>query len=298
MKISAVILTKNEELHIARCIESIARVVDEVIIIDSFSNDQTLSIISGYDCKVIKREWVNYADQFSFGQTQASFDWILRIDADEIIDPILQDAIIGIKKYSDLGVNAYEFNREMCFLGQKIRYGGVFPVKVIRLFHKNYGSIEQRWMDEHIKVRGLVKNLPGSLVDDNLNNLTWWINKHNGYACREAYEYLAAKHLRIYSDSVGSLFKSGQSGLKRYIKERVYYRCPGGFRPYVYFLYRYFFRLGFMGSKAERKFHYYQALWYRGLVDVKIWEAENLIDCGVEPLSAIDQVTGIMPHEI
>jgi glycosyltransferase involved in cell wall biosynthesis len=298
MKISAVILTKNEELHIARCIESISGVVDEIIIIDSFSTDRTLSIIDGFDCKVIKRDWVNYSDQFSFGQSKTIFDWVLRIDADEIIDLILQDAIMGIKKWSDPEVNAYEFNRDMCFLNQKIRYGGVFPVKVIRLFNKNHGSIEQRWMDEHIKVRGSVRNLPGSLVDDNLNNLTWWINKHNSYACREAYEYLASKHLKITSDSVASFFKSGQSGVKRYVKEHIYYQFPAGFRSYVYFLYRFYIRLGFLGSKAERNFHYYQALWYRGLVDTKIWEAENLIHRGVQASLAIDQVTGINVREI
>lgn len=298
MKISALILTKNEELHIARCIESISRVVDEIIIIDSFSTDQTLSIINGYNCRLIQRDWVNYSDQFNFGQSKASFDWVLRIDADEILDPALQEAILEIKKCSDPGVSAFEFNREMYFLGQKVRYGGVFPVKIIRLFNKRYGSIEQRWMDEHIKVEGLVKKLSGSIIDNNLNNLTWWINKHNGYASREAYEYLSAKHMKIIPDSVASLFQSGESGLKRYIKERIYYRIPGGFRSYAYFLYRYFIRLGFIGSKAERKFHYYQALWYRGLVDAKIWEAEDLINGGVEPSFAIDRVTGIKSDEI
>jgi len=140
-------------------------------------------------------------------------------------------------------------------------------------------------MDEHIKVTGKTVNFSNELVDDNLNPLTWWINKHNNYASREVVDLLNLEYDFMPHDTVASLTVGSQASLKRWVKENVYTRLPGGFRALVYFCYRYFFRLGFLDGKEGAAFHVLQGFWYRYLVDVKLGEVKRCIritNCTVE----------------
>ena len=130
-------------------------------------------------------------------------------------------------------------------------------------------------MDEHIKVAGPTSNLHGALIDDNLNSLTWWSDKHNRYASREAVDLLNLKYGFLPVDSVASLANGSQASFKRWIKERVYVRLPAGFRAFTYFFYRYVIRLGFLDGRAGTSFHVLQGFWYRYLVDAKVAEVER-----------------------
>jgi glycosyltransferase involved in cell wall biosynthesis len=173
MKLVAVILTLNEEQHLARCIASLAGVASAVVIADCFSTDATLAIASVHGVRVIQREWVNYATQFNWALTQldTGTDWVLRIDADEVLTPELAAEInarlVGIGPEVD-GVYC---SRRMTFQGRLMRHGGIFPVRVLRLFRLGRGQCENRWMDEHIKVAGPTVDFKGELIDDNLNSL-------------------------------------------------------------------------------------------------------------------------------
>ena len=106
-------------------------------------------------------------------------------------------------------------------------------------------------MDEHIVTsEGRDLRLKGEFVDDNLNDMNWWREKHRGYAKREAADALA-----------GEKFKASKS---------IYYKCPRYFRAVAYFAYRYFLRLGFLDGRAGWMWHFWQGLWYRWLVDREI----------------------------
>ena len=132
-----------------------SKISDEIIVFDSYSHDKTAEICKSLGVQFHVNSWVNYAQQFKYGVSLASNPWILRIDADEYIDEKLIRHIKEIKRIeiSDK-VKGFYFNRHMFFLGQPVRFGGLFPVKVIRLFNKEYGHIEERWMDEHIVLDG------------------------------------------------------------------------------------------------------------------------------------------------
>jgi hypothetical protein len=123
----------------------------------------------------------------------------------------------------------------MTFQGRLMRHGGIFPVRVLRLFRLGRGQCENRWMDEHIKVAGPTVDFKGELIDDNLNSLTWWTDKHNKYASREAVDLLNLQYHFMPHDSVASLRGGKQAGVKRWVKEVVYARLPGGFRAFAYF---------------------------------------------------------------
>lgn len=295
MNVTAIILTYNEERHLARCIASLDGVANTIVVADCFSTDATLDIAHAHAARVIQREWVNHATQFNWALTQLdeNTDWVLRIDADEVLTPELAAAIR--KRLPELGpdIEGVNVGRRMTFQGKLIRWGGVFPVKVLRLFRYGRGQCENRWMDEHIKVAGRTVDFAGELIDDNLNSLTWWTDKHNRYASREAVDLLNLEYGFMPYDSVASL-RSGQAGVKRWVKETLYARLPGGFRAFAYFFYRYVIRLGFLDGQAGMAFHFLQGFWYRYLVDAKVAEVKRYMgeqSVGVE--EAIETVLGI-----
>jgi glycosyltransferase involved in cell wall biosynthesis len=296
MKLVAVILTLNEEQHLARCIASLAGLVTEVVIADCYSTDATLAIAHAHGSRVIQREWVNHATQFNWALTQLDADtnWVLRIDADEYLTPELAAEIkVSLPSISS-GIDGVYCSRRMTFQGRLIRHGGVFPIRVLRLFRYGKGECENRWMDEHIKVDGPTLDLQGELIDDNLNPLTWWTDKHNKYASREAVDLLNLQYHFMPRDSVARLLGGKQPGIKRWMKEVIYARLPGGFRAFAYFLYRYVIRLGFLDGQAGTAFHFLQGFWYRYLVDTKVAEVKRYMAVNdVNAVSAINQVLGV-----
>lgn len=296
MKLVAVILTLNEELHLARCIDSLNGVADEIVVADCFSTDATQEIARSRGARVIQHEWVNYATQFNWALTQlaADTDWVLRIDADEYLTPQLLDEICTRLPGVGPAIDGVYCSRRMTFQGRLIRHGGVFPVRVLRLFRHGRGQCENRWMDEHIKVAGPTVDFAGELIDDNLNNLTWWTTKHNHYASREAVDLLNLEYGFMPHDSVAGLRGGSQAAVKRWVKEVVYARLPPGFRAFAYFFYRYVIRLGFLDGRAGTAFHFLQGFWYRYLVDAKVAEAKRyMARTGVDAASAIRSVLGV-----
>ena len=296
MRLVAIVLTFNEELHLRRCLESIWEVVDDILVVDCFSTDSTVEIANEFGARIVQKAWTNHANQFNFALTQLDegTDWVLRIDADEYLTPALAKEIRQRVPQLPVHVDGVHLARRMMFMGRMIRHGGLFPVHVLRLFRAESGRCETRWMDEHIKVTGKTVNFSGELIDDNLNSLTWWINKHNNYASREVIDLLNLEYGFMPHDTVASLTGGSQASLKRWIKENIYTRLPGGFRAVAYFCYRYFLRLGCLDGREGTAFHVLQGFWYRYLVDAKLVEVKHYIranNCTVE--KGIKDVLGI-----
>jgi glycosyltransferase involved in cell wall biosynthesis len=277
MTLTAVILTKDESCHIARSIGSIAGVADRILVVDSGSADDTVAIAEGLGAEVICNPWRNYAYQFNFALNHLPYgtDWVLRLDADEIVSPKLAGEIAA--KVGRLGpeISGVFVSRRISFLGRPIRWGGVFPIKVLRLFRAGEGRCEERWMDEHILVKGATAGFDGEILDDNLNSLSWWTEKHNAYASREVVDLLNLEYRFMAHETVADLRGGQQAGVKRWLKERAYVRLPGGVRALVYFLYRYVLRLGFLDGREGAAFHVLQGFWYRYLVDIKLHEVKT-----------------------
>lgn len=133
-KISVVIITKDEERNIARCIQSCQKVSNDIVVIDAFSSDQTVTIAQNHRVRVVQKEWIGYGINKNFGNQNAVNDWILSLDADEELDDTL---INSINKLSLQSNNTYIVNR-ITLLGTKwIKYSGWHPNPLIRLFNKN-----------------------------------------------------------------------------------------------------------------------------------------------------------------
>ena len=272
MTLTVVILTKNEERHISRAMASVASIASRIVVVDSGSTDRTAELARDGGAEVLIHPFVTQAQQFNWAldQLPADTDWVFRLDADEVVTDALTSEIKTQMNGLSPSVNGIYISRRITFLGRPIQWGGLFPVRVLRLFRFGRGRCENRWMDEHILVTGETVGFNGEIVDDNLNSLTWWTEKHNAYASREVVDLLNLEYGFMEYETVADLRGGLQTGIKRWVKEKVYARLPGGVRAFGYFLYRYVVRLGFLDGKEGTAFHVLQGFWYRYLVDIKL----------------------------
>lgn len=294
--LTVVILTKNEERHISRALGSVAQIADRCFVIDSLSSDKTVALAEAAGATVLQNPWINYATQFNWalGQLPSDTEWVLRLDADEFVTETLSEEIKEKLTTLPPMTKGVYVSRYMQFLGRRIMWGGLFPIRVLRLFSHGHGHCENRWMDEHIIVEGETAGFSGEIIDDNLNSLSWWTEKHNSYASREVVDILNQQYKFLPHESVAKLRGGQQAGIKRWIKENVYARLPGGLRAFAYFLYRYVLRLGFLDGKEGTAFHVLQGFWYRYLVDIKLHEVrEYLKNNSSDVETAIKDVLGI-----
>ena len=296
MKLVVIILTLNEQMHIKRCIESVRSIASEVFIIDCFSDDGTVKEAKASGATVLQHKWINHSDQFNWALSQLpkDTDWVLRLDADEILQHALVTEINTFLPFMSEAISGVSLPRQIIFQGKLLRFGGIFPAHILRLFRYGRGKCEDRWMDEHIIVDGDIIGFKNGIIDDNLKPIGWWIDKHNGYASKEALEILNSRWNFLKKDESRNLRHVKQAFLKRLIKNSVYSRVPFGVRALIYFLYRYFMRLGFLDGRSGFAFHFLQGFWYRYLVDLKVNEVERLVRDGEYELeSAIVEVLGV-----
>lgn len=281
LDISVIILTFNEEIHIKRCLDRISPFVKSVFIIDSFSTDKTLEIAREYgNVTILQNKWTNYATQFNWGLENADIKtkWILRLDADEYLTPELIEELKEKLPSLEQDITGIVFPLRRVFLGRTIRRG-MNQVKLLRLFKNGKARSEVRQMDEHIQViEGRTVEFKNEFADDNLNNLSWWTQKHIGYAIREAADLLDIEFdFTNTSTSDDSKQISEQAHQKRMMKHK-YAKQPLFWRSFAYFCYRYFFKLGFLEGKEGFLWHFLQGWWYRTLVDAKVYEIKK--NCG------------------
>jgi glycosyltransferase involved in cell wall biosynthesis len=285
-KFLVIVLTLNEGKHLARCLESVKALTSDVLVVDSFSTDNTLDIAALYGARVRQHHFINQAKQFNWALTQIEGqpDWILRIDADEYLPPEGVLELRSLLENLSVEVSGVLLNRRIVFQGRKLRYGGLGRNYILRVFRYGKGRSEVRWMDEHIKVEGSTSVSDVEIVDENLNSLSWWIEKHNHYANREAVDSLKIKYRKVELDSVSGF--ENRSSRRRWLKENMYMKLPRLIKPISYFLYRYLFTAGFLDGRAGFNFHFLRGFWYRYIVDLKITEVESVMKSQNETLDS------------
>ena len=274
--VTVIIMTNNEEKHIERCLLSIKDFIKKIVIIDSYSTDNTLSIAKKYNIKVLQHKWVNYAKQFNWGVENANIEteWVFRMDPDEIISETFAKKIDGYLSNLSSKITGVSIIRRLIFLGKEINFGGDFPQKAIRIWRNGKGKCEDTWSDEHIIVDGDVDYSNLDIIDKNLNNISWWTTKHNKFATREMIEFFLQKERK---EKYTNLKLSKRTKIKKDLKFKIYYNFPYGLRAFLFFIYKYIFRLGFLNGWQGFVFHFLQGFWYRFLVDIKIIELKKIM---------------------
>ncbi len=221
IKISSIIIARDEEANISRCIKSQMDVIDDIIvIIDSRTTDKTMQITSLFknvNCEIV--EWKGFAKTKIYALSKTKYDWIFWIDADEEITPELANELIQFKQ-STTKYHAYDVARKAFFLGKWIKHSGWYPARVTRLFNKKFVSFNEKEVHEHLKVEGTVGKLRNDLNHYTGPSIEHYFIKYNTYTS------LAAKEL----------FEKGKKATVIDIL----------FRPIFLFCKMYIFRLGFL----------------------------------------------------
>lgn len=276
--ISFVILTYNEELHIERCIRSLQAFAKEIWVIDSFSTDRTLEIAESLGANVVKHEFENQAQQFNWAIMHCDIrgSWIWRVDADEYISEDLGRKVADAIATCSADVNGIYVNKAIVFKGRKLRHGGWYPAPQIKVIRRGFGESENKVMDEHLIITsGRTIYVDGDQTDENLHDLTWWTDKHNRYASREALNMLQMQYgMDADAHGVAARLFGNDAERKRWLKVR-YARMPLFVRPFLYFFIRYVLKLGFLDGKEGFIWYVLQGFWYRFLVDAKIYEMKK-----------------------
>lgn len=281
MSLTTIILTHNEEQHIERAIGSVRHIAREIFVIDSFSADRTAEIARASGATVLQNPFVTQSQQFQWALENAPItsDWVMRLDADEVIEPDLAARIASELPKLPKDVAGVNLKRKHIFMGRFIRHGGRYPLVLLRIWRRGQGRIEQRWMDEHIVVSGgRTVTFEGGFADHSLFDLTFFTDKHNKYATREAIDVLNKRYgLFAADEGVAAGGGSLQASWKRGVKERVYNRLPFWLGPLGYFLWRYFPQLGFLDGREGLIYHFLQGFWYRFLVGAKVEEFDRAL---------------------
>jgi glycosyltransferase involved in cell wall biosynthesis len=183
INISVVIITYNEERNLARCLNSIKEVADEIIIVDSFSTDNTIAIAKEYNARFITHEFEGYGEQKNFATQLATNDWILSLDADETLTLELQESILEIKK--DPKFDVYQMPRLTNYCGKWIKHCGWYPDKQTRLYNRTKGRWEEMKVHEFWRLDNPeepIGTLKGDLLHYSFKTLAEHLKKIEKYS--------------------------------------------------------------------------------------------------------------------
>jgi len=181
MTISAVIITHNEEKNILRCLLSL-KFCDEIVVVDANSTDRTREIVQGFTSHVYQRDWSSFADQRNFAKGKATSDWILSIDADEEVSDGLRKELQALRLARSPSFQSYSIPRKTFHFDRWIRYGGWYPNRLVRFFHKDSGNWKGDELHEYWESSGSVGKLNGDLLHYSFENLADQVDRNNRYS--------------------------------------------------------------------------------------------------------------------
>ena len=272
-KISFIILTFNNERSILGLLDNLKKVQDsEILVVDSFSTDNTCQILANEGILFIQNKFLNYSQQRNFSLTNLviNSDFVFCIDSDELLDISLVNWINDTDLSTLSKFDGYYLVRKVIFMGKFIRFGGVYPTYHMRLFKKDKGWCEDKTYDQHFYVNGNVAKIKsGAIIDPVMSNLESFIASHNRWSSLEKYHSFNRSIDAVKAKLFGNAIER-----RRYLK-KIFIMFPNGYRGAILFIIKYFFLLGFFDGYRGFLFHFFNSFWFRTLVDAKIYENKN-----------------------
>jgi glycosyltransferase involved in cell wall biosynthesis len=182
VKISAVIITLNEEANIEAALRSLEGIADDIVVVDSRSTDRTVKIAKSRGARVFERAWTNYADQKNYANAQAARPWILSLDADERLSPELRTEILALKESGDPSCAGFAMPRLVYYLGRWIRHCGWYPDRKVRLFRREAARWEGEYVHETLALSGEVRRLRGPIHHFTYRSIGDHLTRLNAFA--------------------------------------------------------------------------------------------------------------------
>jgi glycosyltransferase involved in cell wall biosynthesis len=276
--ISVVILTYNEEANLPTCLNSLATWGPEVFVVDSGSTDRTQEIARQAGARVFENPFETHSQQWVWALKHLPIQtsWVLGLDADQSMTPELAKEIAGLTAEKLEFIEGAYIKRRQLFRRKWIRHGGYYPKYLLKLFRRDKVVIDTSdLVDHHFYVRGPVIKLEHDLIEANYkeDDISFWTEKHSRYASLMAVEEYRWNTRARQAAIRPALFGSPD---QRILALKMAWRgMPLYVRPFLYFAYRYFLRLGFLDGKQGAIFHFLQAFWFRLLVDIKLDDMQS-----------------------
>lgn len=267
--LSLIILTKDEELNLPHCLNSVKKLDPAIFVVDSGSTDRTLEIAKSFGAKVFSHPFEYHAKQLNWAidDLPIKTPWCMRMDADETLTEELVNELLTQLPQTPGKITGMLIKLRVKFWGRWIRHGGYYSTWLLRIWRTGLANYEDRRMDEHLILRqGSAMQLKNDIVDENHKGLSFWIEKHNRYSDQELLSLAA-----LESTERNKL--AAPMRRRRWWKENIYLRAPLFLRSFLYWFFRYFILLGFLDGIPGLVFHFLQGFWYRFLVDAKLYEA-------------------------
>jgi hypothetical protein len=189
-KLSAVVIARNEASRIRACLQSVAGLADEIVVLDSGSSDGTQALCRALGARVIETDWPGYGAQKNRALRSAAHDWVLSLDADEHVSPELAASIRGA--LASPAAAGYRFRRCNLFLGRELRHGEGYPDWSVRLVDRRRARWSEDPVHEKIVLNGPLENLEGDLMHDSAQTLAAYLDKQNVYSTLAAAAALTA----------------------------------------------------------------------------------------------------------
>lgn len=245
-KITGLIICKNEESNIEDCIKSIIW-CDEIILIDSFSEDNTLTIAKNYTDKIFQNEWKGFSEQRRFALTKVNTEWIISLDADERCTENLKTEIKKVLSQNSISENGFLIPRENYFLGKWIKHCGWYPDHQMRLFKSKEAFVSNRIIHESYEVNGIKSKLKSNII------------------------HFTAKSISDYAEKINHY--SGLSALEKVNNKKMSYLYLI-LKPKFEFLKKFIFQLGILDGKEGLMVSYFHMM-TKSLTYMKIYEMQK-----------------------
>lgn len=264
MGVSTLVFTLNEEVNLPSCLESL-RWCDDVIVVDSFSSDSTEEIARSFGVRFFQHEFTGFGDQrnWAVDHCHPRHPWLLFLDADERVGPELAQELVQITKTAPSDIGGYRIRRRLIFWGRWLRHSSLYPTWVVRFVRRDRARYRNRGHAETQEIAGRVLACSNDLIDEDKKGIESWFGRQNVYSSREAvYEH--GRNVGIARALADVLRRDGvvrRQGLKQLSS-----KLP--LRGLWYFMYSYFFRLGFLDGVPGFYFCRMRAM-YQSQIEIK-----------------------------
>jgi glycosyltransferase involved in cell wall biosynthesis len=273
-RLSAFVLTKNEESNLDPCLQSLVPCCDDIHLVDSYSTDRTLEIARKYDAQIHQHAFEGHTKQRTWALKNLPFrhQWVIALDADHRVTRELRNELVHLFANPPEHIHGLFVKRRQIFRGRWIRFGGYYPKYMLKVFRHDAAFLDDDEFDYRFYVKGATAKLQHDILEENRNEwrISFFVEKHNKFATEQATEEV--KRRARGQKYLVSVTPCGNPDQRILWLKTIWYKVPLYVRPFLYFFYRYFLRLGFLDGKEGFIFHFLQSFWFRLLVDIRMEE--------------------------
>lgn len=277
--ITLLVTTRNEAANIERCLRSAHLFVDQIFVIDSESEDETVSIASKY-AEVVNLPYdhskiIPWIYQWGLNNLPIRNDWVMILEADQTLTPELKTELEQIFARASIQEDGFYVRRQQVFRGKALRFGGYGSKYMLKLFRRGTGELDPEETDTRVYVQGVVGRLRFPIIEENRkeDEILFYLQKHLRYADVFAREELQRRQQGFKWKQQPRLF--GTPDQRVLWLKQLFFGLPLYIRPFIYFFYRYVILLGFLDGKQGAIFHFMQAFWFRLVWDIRLEELKG-----------------------